>query len=60
MDSKLDLSIIIPVFNVEKYIEKCFNSIQLVNDFSLEIIFINDGSTDSSLQIIDKIGRAHV
>ena len=55
MDSKLDLSIIIPVFNVEKYIEKCFNSIQLVNDFSLEIIFINDGSTDSSLQIIDNI-----
>ena len=55
MDSKLDLTIIIPVFNVEKYIEKCFNSIQLVNDFSLEIIFINDGSTDSSLEIIENI-----
>lgn len=55
MDAKLNLSIIIPVFNVQKYIEKCFNSIRLINNFSIEIIFVNDGSTDSSLDIINQI-----
>lgn len=55
MDAKVDLSIIIPIFNVEKYVTKCFNSITLNNNFSLEVIFVDDGSTDSSLNIINQI-----
>ncbi|HEY6143548.1 MAG TPA: glycosyltransferase family 2 protein [Flavobacterium sp.] len=44
-------SIIIPVYNVEKYLNQCINSI-LNQDFNFfEIILVNDGSTDSSLQI---------
>lgn len=46
------VSIILPVYNVEKYLPKCLDSIcnQTFNDF--EIICINDGSTDSSLNIL--------
>lgn len=50
MQSKL--SIIVPIFNVEKYLPKCLDSIlnQTFEDF--EVICIDDGSTDSSLEIL--------
>ena len=46
------ISVIIPVYNVENYIERCLNSIinQTLKD--IEIICINDGSTDNSLNIL--------
>lgn len=48
------LSIIIPVYNVEKYIKKCLDSIkeQTMKDF--EIIIVNDGAEDNSEEIIKK------
>ena len=48
-------SVIVPVFNKSKYIEKCLNSIlnQTLKDF--EIIVVNDGSTDDSAAIVKKI-----
>lgn len=51
------ISIIIPVFNVEKYIEKCIQSVlnQTFSDF--ELIIINDGSTDSSGLICEKMQK---
>ena len=50
----LKLSIIIPIYNVEKYIKDCLNSIlsQKTNDF--EVICIDDGSVDNSGKICDK------
>ena len=47
-------SIIIPVYNVEKYIKKCLDSVvnQTVKDY--EVILINDGSTDNSMEIAKK------
>ena len=44
----MDLSIIIPVYNAEKYLEKCLLSIQnqLLQNF--EVIMVNDGSLDNS------------
>lgn len=49
------LSVIIPVYNVEKYLKKCVNSI-INQDFSdYEIIIIDDGSTDSSGKIADQL-----
>lgn len=49
-----DLSIIVPVFNMEKYLEKCLSSIASQNYLNMEIICVNDGSTDSSLKILKK------
>lgn len=47
------LSIIIPVYNVEKYLSRCVDSI-LYQDFkNWELILVNDGSTDGSKSIID-------
>lgn len=47
-------SIIVPVYNTEKYIDKCLSSIenQTLNDY--EVIIVNDGSTDNSQKEIDK------
>ena len=48
------VSIILPVYNVEKYLERCINSIINQSYRNLEIILINDGSTDHSTDIIEK------
>lgn len=49
----IKVSVIIPVYNVERYLTKCLQSIieQILHE--IEIIIINDGSTDSSLKIIE-------
>ena len=54
MNSKKKVSIIIPVYGVEKYIAKCLDSLvnQTLDD--IEIIVVNDGSPDNSQKIIDK------
>lgn len=52
MDKKI--SVIIPVYNTSKYIEKCLNSIVNQTMESIEIIIVNDGSTDNSEEIIQK------
>lgn len=51
------ISIIVPVYNAEKYIEKCVNSLTSQTYKDIEIILINDGSTDSSLKICEKFER---
>ena len=48
------VSVIIPVFNTEKYIEDCIFSVINQNYSRLEIIIVNDGSTDGSRSIIQK------
>ena len=48
------LSIIIPVYNVENYISKCLDSILNQNFKDFEVICVNDGSCDNSLQILQK------
>ncbi|HZF71583.1 glycosyltransferase [Sulfuricurvum sp.] len=48
------VSVIIPIYNVEAYLQECLDSI-LIQDLSdIEIICINDGSTDNSLEILQK------
>lgn len=50
------VSIIIPVYNAEKYIQRCVNSIfEHISEGLFEIIIVNDGSTDNSADICDEI-----
>lgn len=51
------ISIIVPVFNVEKYIEKCLKSLINQTYKNIEVIIIDDGSTDSSGIICDKYSK---
>lgn len=44
-------SVVIPVYNVEKYLERCIDSVLEQHYEKMEIILINDGSTDNSLKI---------
>lgn len=48
------LSIIVPVYNSGKYLEKCLDSIVRQSFSDFEIIIVNDGSTDNSAEIISK------
>lgn len=61
MKNKVAFSIILPVYNVEKYLETCLDSIYNQSFQDFEIIAINDGSTDGSLDILnayrDKYGK---
>ena len=51
------ISIIVPVYNQEKYIGRCLKSILRQSYKAIEIIVVNDGSTDNSLQIISSIAK---
>ena len=46
------ISVVVPVYNVEKYIDRCLNSIINQTYRKLEIIIVNDGSTENSLKWI--------
>lgn len=50
-DENLLISIIIPVYNAEKYIEQCLNSIKNQTYNYFEVILVNDGSKDNSENI---------
>ena len=49
-----DISIIVPIYNAQNCIEKCIDSIINQTKKELEIILINDGSTDDTDKIIKK------
>lgn len=48
------LSVVVPIYNVEEYLEKCIESIVTQTYSNLEIILVNDGSTDGCLEICRK------
>jgi len=51
------VSIIVPVYNSEKYIERCIVSVMKQTNPNWELIIVDDGSTDKSADIIDRIAR---
>ena len=53
------ISVIVPVYNVEAYLERCVESILQQTYAHFELILINDGSTDSSGQICDRLASQY-
>lgn len=51
------ISIIVPVYNTSKYLEKCLNSLINQTYKEIEIIVVNDGSIDNSLEIANEIAK---
>ena len=49
------VSIIIPVYNNEKYVEKCIRSVMEQTFRNIEIIIIDDGSQDDSVEILNRL-----
>ena len=53
-DNNIKLSVIVPIYNVEKYLEKCLDSLVNQELKTVEYLLINDGSTDGSVSIAEK------
>lgn len=53
-ESKIKVSVLVPIYNVEKYLQQCLESLLRQTLKEIEIICINDGSTDTSLSIIQR------
>ena len=55
----INLSIIIPVYNVERYLKKCLDSVLVDNAFTGQVICVNDGSTDGSEKILEEYAKQY-
>lgn len=55
-----NISIIIPIYNVEKYLDKCLESLVEQTMKEIEVIMIDDGSTDGSSQIADTYAKKYI
>ena len=53
------VSVIVPVYNVEKYLERCLNSLVNQTLQDIQIIVVNDGSPDNSQEIIDRFEKEY-
>lgn len=51
----MKFSIIIPCYNVEKFVQKCASSILVQKGFDCELIFVNDGSKDNTLHVLENL-----
>ena len=49
------ISVIIPAYNAEKYLEQCVKSVQSQKYDNIEIVIVNDGSTDRTAEIIERL-----
>ena len=53
------ISVIVPVYNVQKYLLRCVNSILDQTYKNLEVILVDDGSTDKSSKLCDELARKY-
>ena len=51
------VSIVVPVYNIEKYIENCVESLQKQTYENIEILLVDDGATDESGSICDRFAQ---
>lgn len=61
MDFQYKVTVIVPVYNVEEYLRDCLDSLvaQTIDHKEIEVLLINDGSTDNSLAICQKYAKKH-
>ncbi|MDZ5418754.1 glycosyltransferase [Lacticaseibacillus rhamnosus] len=52
------LSMIIPVFNIQKELKVLLNQLSLIRSTEIEIILVDDGSTDGSSNLVDKFAKS--
>lgn len=57
MSKQAKISILVPIYNVEKYLHECIDSILNQTLQDIEIILINDGSTDNSPAICEEYAK---
>lgn len=57
MDEKLKVSVIVPIYNVEQYLQDCVESLINQTYRNIEIILVDDGSTDKSGEICDELAK---
>src|SRR5690554_6646610 len=56
-NTDIKISVIVPVYNTEKYLEKCISSVLNQNYDNFELILVNDGSTDNSYEICNHFAQ---
>ncbi len=62
MEERLDISVVVPLYNEEESLPELFDWIDRVmseHSYSFEVIFINDGSTDHSWDVIQRLSEEH-
>ena len=48
---EIKVSVIIPIYNVQDYLQECLDTVCKQNEVDMEVILVNDGSTDDSLSV---------
>lgn len=59
MDKEIKISVIVPIFNAEEYIDRCVSSLVLQKYKNIEIILVDDGSNDRSLEICNSYKKIY-
>jgi glycosyltransferase involved in cell wall biosynthesis len=56
---EIDLSVIVPCYNIENYISQCLDSVCLIENINYEILVIDDGSSDKSAEIVSSYSKKY-
>ena len=58
-ENQYDISVIVPVYNAERFLQECIDSLLHQTKDDIEIVLVNDGSTDNSKKIIEENCKRH-
>lgn len=58
MENNIKISVIVPIYNVEKYIRECVESVMKQTLKEIEIVCVNDGTPDGSMAIVEELAKA--